>query len=435
MAIAMMSGVHVCMAEEVDVGAASSPRGPNVKLMAPTVEKTVLRDGMWVNATDAAVGEILEFRLVGTLPTGAVVKGASCPYAFVDDLPSAMDVDLASVRVVHAQAMEAGHDVTAHFDVNLEDGVLSVSCNDLCELGALEPDDTIVVTYGATMGTSAKTGMLIGNVNSARIAYKVVVSSQSDGGEPGGSEESGDPDGAGDPDGSGSHGGVPSSGRSSGSEDGADGESEYAADGDTDVHRWNMSERDDAVAYTYRVVINKYDVSTGVPLAGATFALDDATETTDTDGRATFNGVGRGVVNVEETSAPAGYAPVSPFQIEIVPDIENSTVTAKLTSSDVGACIALGDVDAKTGTIVVRVGNEAVGGGEGAGGRQASSGSGVGAAGAGGGAGAAGASHAAGTVAASRMPMPTTGDATLAVVPAILACLGVALLVIRKRFW
>lgn len=374
-ALALM--VLVGMAAVMPVGLAQeewSSDIPTSTLMGPSVDVSVLNEGLWQKARDARAGEQMTFRLVGTIP-GDVSNAQTISYAFVNEASEGLEIDVASVRVGH-ERVEAGigsatsrRNVTGHFDVSVDGHLMHIVCANLRGLGSLAPADKIVVTYHATLRSTAKTGFISGNVNEARIVYAVEAN-----------------------------------------------EGEQPAAQRDDVREWHTSERDDAVVYAYRVAIDRRGSPANQALGGATFTLGGATQTTGDDGRVTFVGVGRGTSSVEEVSAPAGHSPVPPFEVEIIPSIENGTMTARLTSNDAKARIALEDVDARTGTVTVRVESDGIGTGTGVAesrGKDANT-----------------AGTASGTIAArasSRTRTPEIADPTPVLYPVLLALIGTAL--------
>lgn len=168
----------------------------NVKSSTPIVHKKVLEgdtdkkesERSYVDATDYAAGDTIPFMITGTI-SSQIKSYDNYTYYFTDELPKGLTLAEDSI-VVQAEKVTSGYakginatnatkltkdtDWKATVTKN-DDGTTSlrVDLHDLKKLvedGTLSTDDTIVVTYNATLNKDAVIGAA-GNVNNVKLTY------------------------------------------------------------------------------------------------------------------------------------------------------------------------------------------------------------------------------------------------------------------------
>ncbi len=173
----------------------------NVKSSTPIVHKKVLegdtdksyKDRSYVDATDYAEGDTIPYMITGTI-SSQIKSYDSYKYYFTDELPKGLDLEDSSI-VVQAEKVTSGYakginainatnatkltkdtDWKATVTKN-NDGTTSlrVDLTDLKKLvedkdNKISTDDTIVVTYNATLNKDAVIGEA-GNVNKVQLHY------------------------------------------------------------------------------------------------------------------------------------------------------------------------------------------------------------------------------------------------------------------------
>lgn len=166
----------------------------NVKSSTPIVHKKVLEgdtdkeksERSYVDATDYAAGDTIPFMITGTI-SSQIKSYDNYTYYFTDELPKGLTLDEDSIAV-HAEKVTSGYakginatnateltkdDWKATVTKNNDGTTLRVDLNDLKDLvenGKLSTDDTIVVTYNATLNKDAVIGQA-GNVNNVKLTY------------------------------------------------------------------------------------------------------------------------------------------------------------------------------------------------------------------------------------------------------------------------
>lgn len=168
----------------------------NVKSSTPIVHKKVLEgdtdknesERSYVDATDYAAGDTIPFMITGTI-SSQIKSYDNYTYYFTDELPKGLTLAEDSIAVQaekvtsgYAKGINATNATKLTKDTDWKatvtknnDGTTSlrVDLNDLktlVENGKLSTDDTIVVTYNATLNKDAVIGQA-GNVNNVKLTY------------------------------------------------------------------------------------------------------------------------------------------------------------------------------------------------------------------------------------------------------------------------
>lgn len=169
----------------------------NVKSSTPIVHKKVLEGDTdkdksarsYVDATDYAAGDTIPYMITGTI-SSQIKSYDNYTYYFTDELPKGLDLDESSIDV-QAEKVTSGYakginatnatkltkdtDWKATVTTDKKDGTTSlrVDLKDLKKLvedHKISTDDTIVVTYNATLNKDAVIGAA-GNVNNVQLHY------------------------------------------------------------------------------------------------------------------------------------------------------------------------------------------------------------------------------------------------------------------------
>lgn len=128
----------------------------SIKADVPEVEKTV-------NDDDANIGDTVTFTLTATMPSN--LQGyETYKVVFHDTLSAGLDFVEGTVKVT-----VAGVDKTNAFTVTEENGILTISCDDVLAQGATASSE-IVVTYDAKLDADAVIGTE-GNLNKVYLEY------------------------------------------------------------------------------------------------------------------------------------------------------------------------------------------------------------------------------------------------------------------------
>lgn len=168
----------------------------NVKSSTPIVHKKVLEGDAdkdksarsYVDATDYAAGDTIPYMITGTI-SSQIKSYDNYTYYFTDELPKGLDLDESSIAVqaekvtsgyakginaTNATKLTKGTDWEATV-THKNDGTTSLTVNlkdlkELVEDHKISTDDTIVVTYNATLNKDAVIGEA-GNVNNVKLTY------------------------------------------------------------------------------------------------------------------------------------------------------------------------------------------------------------------------------------------------------------------------
>lgn len=168
----------------------------NVKSSTPIVHKKVLEGDTdkdksarsYVDATDYAAGDTIPYMITGTI-SSQIKSYDNYTYYFTDELPKGLDLDESTIAVQaekvtsgYAKGINATNATKLTKDTDWKatvtknnDGTTSlrVDLNDLKKLvedHKISTDDTIVVTYNATLNKDAVIGAA-GNVNNVQLHY------------------------------------------------------------------------------------------------------------------------------------------------------------------------------------------------------------------------------------------------------------------------
>ena len=163
----------------------------NPKTGLPTVEKKVkdiedseddgIIDNPWHDSADHDFGDVVPFKLTGTLPNNAQYY-ESFKMVFHDTLSDGLTFDAATVKVYMYETkhkadvdtdMNDGIDVTEKFVVNttVTDGcTFEVGCDDVFTITGVTKDTAFVVYYAATLDTDAIIGAA-GNPNKVFLEF------------------------------------------------------------------------------------------------------------------------------------------------------------------------------------------------------------------------------------------------------------------------
>lgn len=272
----------------------------------PTVEKKVLdneQDG-YQDSADYAVNDDVPFQLTATMPS--TIDGYDTyKIVFHDTLSAGLTYkEVTSITV-------AGTDHTDGFTISAEGQTLTISCDDVLDLGATA-NSKIVVSYTATLNDQAVIGSA-GNDNKVYLEYSNNPNS----------------------DGSGETGNTP---------------------------------EDKVKVFTYKVVINKTDGTK--PLNGAGFTLYKknaegtyvaiGTELKAAEGKTmttfTWERLDAGEYKLEETTVPAGYNKAADIEFTITASHDANADDPKLTVLNVTPADKL-SATLETGTVAGTVVN------------------------------------------------------------------------------
>ena len=157
----------------------------------PTVEKKVkdvddsedgsIIDNPWHDSADHDFGDVVPFKLTGTLPHNAPYY-KSFKMVFHDTLSDGLTFDETSVKVYMYETkhkadvdtdMNDGTDVTDKFDVDTtvtDDCTFEVGCDDVFTIAGVTKDTAFVVYYEATLDTDAMIGAA-GNPNKVFLEF------------------------------------------------------------------------------------------------------------------------------------------------------------------------------------------------------------------------------------------------------------------------
>lgn len=282
------------------------------KYNVPTVDKAIVENNSDVEATDKNIGDTIDFKLTGTLPSN-YADYETYKYVFHDTLSDGLslvatyDAEDTTKVVSGVTVMINGENVTDSFVITKNGNALEISCADLKKIDkvTVTADTTVVVTYSAKLNENAVIGST-GNPNTVKLEY------------------SNDPN----------------------------------WDGTGDKEPTGNTPPDEVLVFTYELDVTKVDgANNETKLSGAEFVLyrgeGEAIEyvIVDEDGKVTdwtsdkdkayklisdengffkVIGLDTGIYHLEETKAPAGYNLLKdPIEIEITATIATDDTTGK----------------------------------------------------------------------------------------------------------
>lgn len=275
----------------------------------------------WQDSADHDITDTVSFQLSGTVSDN-YANFETYYYCFHDTLSAGLTFNPESVKVYVVNVNEAGETVTTDVaaeqytvvTTGLTDGcTFEVEFTDLKEISAVNADSKIYVEYTATLNENAVLGSA-GNPNTMYLEY------------------SNNPN--------------------------------VSGEGESDDNTGKTPE-DKVIVFTYKVVVNKVDGSTGDPLTGAGFTLYKKNtsgeytaigEEIKGESLTTFEwkGLDDGDYRLVETTTPAGYNTMVPIEFTISAEHDIEAADPKLTKLD-GGILGTGDVD--TGAITKEIEN------------------------------------------------------------------------------
>lgn len=278
------------------------------------MSKEVSLDGSsWSDEVDVSDGDVVRYRLRGTLPQ-RLAEFSAYPYAFEDVMDDGLSVDVSSLRVSH-ETVSGSEDVTGAFRTAFADGRLTVSCDDVISaVPGISPVDVLVVTYEARV-SDPDVGLSDPNENRAHVRY-------------------------------------------------------VDKEGKTEV-----TPDDVTFAYSFALRVSKRPASGGAGLSGAKFAVQgpdggwydgsgfSGSESsrkllvTDDDGFVLLSGLSAGRYRVHEVEAPVGYEPLG--EVVDLTVTRGRDASGKPTLSATAEHATVSSVDAAGGTVVLVVEDEA----------------------------------------------------------------------------
>ena len=116
----------------------------------------------WQDSADHDIGDSVPFQLKATLADN-VSAYYSYKVVFHDTLSAGLTYNN------DAKVTFGANDVTSHFEINEENGVLTISCDNVKEFGATD-SSVIIVEYTATLNENAVIGSA-GNPNTVKLDY------------------------------------------------------------------------------------------------------------------------------------------------------------------------------------------------------------------------------------------------------------------------
>lgn len=282
------------------------------KTSTPVVMQEVSQDGDdWSKASDATVGQMLRYRLTGTL-SGDLDEFDVYPYAFVVACDKSLRPQLKTLVVTCVSSGEE-HDISSYFQVGEKNEVLEISCANLKEaLPDIDSHDLIVVSYQACLTEEADLGLQAPNKSACSVRYRT-------------------------------------------------------RGGDRSV-----TPEDVALVYSFSIEVRKVDGATTSPLEGVRFALRDdmgnwfAAQSwsqdaakrderkTDVHGSVTFAPLGSGSFEIVEIEPLVGYIGCDPLAVHIERNVRDG-LPILIASCDGAESIC---VDAKKGLVSILVKNE-----------------------------------------------------------------------------
>ena len=304
------------------------------KASAPTISKTIIEDSDAIKYTDVEINDEVTYQVTTTLP-GNYHTFDSFYYQVADNVPAGMTVDTSKVAVMHGDT-----DITDQFVINVDqDNKLTITAEDLKALNEdFNSGDTITITYTVDLNDLDEIVFGgTGNINGATLTYS---------------------------------------------------NNPYTTD-----HGTVDSEK--TYVYTFQISLDKTDASTGVPLEGASFIVNNeegkylvadgdsyswtaekagATQfSTDENGNiAQMPGLDAGKYTLTETVAPDNYVvpgllgSLASFDLTVTPAYNQETgvltgLNASVsTNAALNPSIAPDGIDVSQGMINIDVTNDRV---------------------------------------------------------------------------
>ena len=143
------------------------------KTDAPTVDKSVTdSNNVAGNAADYSIGDKVPFTLVGSVPK--MDSYDTYKYIFHDTLSAGLTAPAKTEVKVYLSADKILDDddteVTTDFTVTVSGQEITVSCDDLKTVSGIAAEKYIIVSYSATLNSSANIGSE-GNPNTVKLEY------------------------------------------------------------------------------------------------------------------------------------------------------------------------------------------------------------------------------------------------------------------------
>ena len=162
-ATAQAEGASLLFPGLITVGTGQSRVTP--KESAPTLTKKVQEDSnnAWVDYADFEIGQTIPYQLTATIGDEDLKYYQSYYLKFTDTLSSGLDCDKNSVKVTIDDV-----DKTSQFTIDYANHVLTVEKADVLSL--IHANSKVVVTYNATLNSTADTGTP-GNNNTAKLTF------------------------------------------------------------------------------------------------------------------------------------------------------------------------------------------------------------------------------------------------------------------------
>jgi len=230
------------------------------------VNDSVADSAVWGDTADYDIGDSVPFKLTATLGSN-VEQFDTYKVVFTDTLSKGLTYNDDAVIKIDGTEVKG-------FTFSHENNVLTVSCNDVINLGAGN-NSVITVEYTAALNAEAVIGNP-GNPNTVVLNYSNDPNSDTIGKTP----------------------------------------------------------EDTTVVFTYKTVINKVDEDEITPLKGAEFQLDkydvkndkwtliDRVTINETGTTFTFSGLDDGKYRLTETKTPDGYNTMDPVEFEIIAETD-----------------------------------------------------------------------------------------------------------------
>ena len=273
---------------------------PTEKANVPTVEKKVkdINDstettvGSWQDSADYDVGDVIPYKITGSLPSDFADYKTYKKYKFTDTLSSGLTITSEQLAAVTVTIGAGGTSIKDNFDVSLSGQVLTVSLKDgkdLKTISEIDKDSKIVVAYNATLNDQAVIGK-VGNDNKVTLEFTNNPNNEGDGDK-------------------------------------------------------GTTPEDKVIVFTYKIDVDKITAD-GDPLPGAGFTLYkyNASSTAEDKWEAvkpevvitsetnfSWDRIDDGKYKLVETTTPAGYNTIDPIEFEITATHDATADTPTLT--------------------------------------------------------------------------------------------------------